>query len=77
MQSPGYMITLSIINSLFKYLMCELKCIFSTYKSEASNERNFFGSSEKSFIPGMLSLSVGGSENTSWVLSPDYSQLGY
>ena len=49
----------------------------STYKSEASNERNFFGSSEKSFIPGMLSLSVGGSENTSWVLSPDYSQLGY
>ena len=42
---------------------------FSTYMSEAWNECNFFGSSEKSFIPGMLSLSVGGSENTSWVLS--------
>ena len=42
---------------------------FSTYKSEASNERNFFGSSEKSFIAGMLSLSIGGSENTSWALA--------
>ena len=43
--------------------------------SEAWNERNFFGSSEKSFIPGMLSLSVGGSENTSWVLSPVYAPI--